>query len=85
MILGQTFVLPTRHSRVASLEIVRTCRAQFKIGQTVFLERSLAAPGGAYVITKRLPERDGEFEYRIKSINEPHERVVRESQLNTEL
>jgi hypothetical protein len=36
-------------------------------------------------ITKRLPERDGEFEYRIKSINEPHERVVRESQLNTEL
>ena len=23
----------------------------------------------------------GEFEYRIKSINEPHERVVRESQL----
>jgi hypothetical protein len=57
---------------------------KFKIGQTVFLERSLAMPGGAYV-TKRLPERDGEFEYRIKSINEPHERVVRESQLNTEL
>jgi hypothetical protein len=42
-------------------------------------------PGGAYVITKSLPERDGEFEYRIKSVNEPHERVVRESQLNTEL
>jgi hypothetical protein len=28
-----------------------------------------------------LPERDGELEYRIKSVNEPHERVVRESQL----
>jgi hypothetical protein len=24
---------------------------------------------------------DGEFEYRIKSMNEPHERVVRESEL----
>ena len=25
-------------------------------------------------------EREGEFEYRVKSANEPHERVVRESQ-----
>ena len=58
---------------------------KFNIGQTVFLERSLAVPGGTCVITKRLPERDGEFEYRIKTVNEPHERVVRESQLNTEL
>jgi hypothetical protein len=40
-------------------------------------------PGGAYVVTKRLPERGGEFEYRIKSVNEPHERVARESQLKT--
>ena len=38
---------------------------KFNIGQTVFLERSLAVPGGTCVITKRLPERDGEFEYRI--------------------
>lgn len=62
---------------------------KFNIGQTVYLavslERFLAASGGAYVITKRLPERDGEFEYRIKSVNEPHERVARESQLKTEL
>ena len=58
---------------------------KFNIGRTVFLERSLAVPGGACVITGRLPERDGELEYRIKSVNEPHERVVRESQLETEL
>jgi hypothetical protein len=58
---------------------------KFNIGQTVFLERSLAVPGGTCVITKRLPERDGEFEYRIKSVNEPHERVARESQLATDL
>jgi len=29
-----------------------------------------------------LPEREGEFEYRVKSANEPHERVVRESDLS---
>jgi hypothetical protein len=38
-------------------------------------------PGGSYEITKQLPERNGEFEYRIRSINEPHERVARESEL----
>ncbi len=62
---------------------------KFKIGQTVYLavylERSLGVSGGAYVITKRLPEHDGEFEYQIKSVNEPHERVARESQLNRTL
>src|SRR5436190_1249561 len=40
-------------------------------------------PGGSYEITKRLPENNGEFEYRIKSMNEPHERVARESELTT--
>jgi len=62
---------------------------KFNIGQTVylavFLERSIGVSGGAYVITKRLPERDGKFEYRVKSANEPHERVVGESQLKTAL
>ena len=57
---------------------------KFQIGQTVFLTPSLGrnVPGGAYIVTKKLPERDGEFEYRVKSVNEPHERVVGESQLS---
>jgi hypothetical protein len=55
---------------------------KFHIGQTVFLERSIAVPGGAYVVTRRLPECNGEFEYRVKSASEPHERVVRESELS---
>jgi len=42
------------------------------------------AAGGGYVVTKRLPERNGEFEYRIKNIFEPHERVARESDLARE-
>jgi hypothetical protein len=37
--------------------------------------------GGSYQIIKLLPENNGEFEYRIKGMNEPHERVVRESEL----
>lgn len=38
-------------------------------------------PGGMYEITQELPKRDGEYEYRIKSINEPHERIMREIEL----
>ena len=57
---------------------------RFQIDQTVFLAPSptLNIPGGAYIVTKKLPERNGEFEYQVKSINEPYERVVRESELS---
>ena len=34
------------------------------------------------IVTKKLPEHNGEFEYRVRSVNEPHERVVRESELS---
>ncbi len=56
---------------------------KFHIGETVQLlpPISLRASGGVYVVTKKLPESAGEYEYRIKSINEPHERLVRESEL----
>ena len=56
---------------------------RFRIGQVVFLtpSRERNIPGGAYIITKKLPERDVEPEYRIKSVNEPYERVVSESQV----
>jgi hypothetical protein len=54
---------------------------KFKIGDTVFLEGSLNVPG-VYVIIRQLPVRNGEFEYQIKSAREPHDRVVRESQLS---
>src|SRR5215831_2630662 len=56
---------------------------KFKIGQHLFPARSvgLNVPDGVYVIVKRFPERDGEFEYQIKNLAELDERVVRESQL----
>ena len=39
------------------------------------------APRGAYVVTAKLPERNGEFEYRIRSAIEENERMARESEL----
>jgi hypothetical protein len=56
---------------------------RFHIGQLVQLASAISrnVPGGSYEIIKKLPESGGEFEYRIKSINEPHERVARESEL----
>jgi hypothetical protein len=56
---------------------------KFHIGQVVQLKPAVNRniPGGVYEVIKRLPEAYGEFEYRIKSVNEPHERVVRESEL----
>jgi hypothetical protein len=45
---------------------------KFQIGRTVFLAaaRSQNVPGGAYIVTKRLPENNGEFEDRVKSVAE---------------
>lgn len=37
---------------------------KFKLGQRLFLLRALNAPDGPYVVVKRLPKRDGEFEYQ---------------------
>ena len=72
----------TSHEREA-----RMPTHKFKLGLTVFLERTSlnrdAAPD-AYEVTRQLPERNGEFEYQIKSSGEPHMRVVRESELSRE-
>jgi hypothetical protein len=60
---------------------------KFRQGQRVTLAANVinrSAVGGSYVVIKQLPERDGEFEYRIKSVSETHERVARESELASE-
>jgi hypothetical protein len=57
---------------------------KFRVGQKVELVATLferyASPGD-YEIVRQLPDAYGEFYYRIKSADEPHERVVKESQL----
>ncbi len=60
---------------------------KFRVGQKVTLAANVlneAGAGGGYVVTKQLPERAGELEYRIKRASEPHERVARESELARE-
>ena len=60
---------------------------KFRVGQRVALAATVLnreGAGGAYVVTKQLPERDGELEYRIKRASELHERVARESDLARE-
>ena len=55
---------------------------KFKVGDIVAIRPAISrnVPGGVYEIVKQLPGSD-EPEYRIKSANEPHERVARESEL----
>jgi hypothetical protein len=59
-------------------------RSRFKPGQSVRLSRDSPyrnAVAGDYKVVCELPSRDGEAQYRIKSSNEPHERVVKEGEL----
>jgi hypothetical protein len=56
----------------------------FRPGQTVRLARSFpyrAAADGDYKIVCQLPDDGRELQYRVKSVREPHERVVKESDL----
>jgi hypothetical protein len=57
---------------------------KFKIGEHVGYSppRGLYAPQGAFFVAALLPERNGDFEYRIRHPEERHDRVVRESELH---
>ena len=57
---------------------------RYDTGQKVRFSRGFpyrAAAAGDYEVLGRLPRRDGEYQYRIKSARESHERVVKESEL----
>ena len=56
---------------------------KFHLGEIVSLRAVVNrnVPGGAYEVTKQLPHNEREFEYRIKSASEEHERVALESEL----
>jgi hypothetical protein len=57
---------------------------KFKIGSMVRLNRSPNMGGviaEAYEILAQLPESEGVLQYRIKSSREPHQRLVKESEL----
>jgi hypothetical protein len=57
---------------------------RFRLGQKVQLTRGYPhrlAAAGDYQVVGQLPNSEGELRYRIKSTREPHERVVKESEL----
>jgi len=43
------------------------------------------AASGVYKVTQLLPPESDDCQYRIKSSDEPHERVVKESELKRDL
>jgi hypothetical protein len=58
---------------------------KFKVGQSVGLTSGpfgRANRNGTYKITQLLPFQGDDYQYRIKSADEPHERVAKESQLH---
>ena len=59
---------------------------KFKVGQSVLFTSGPygrgGGTGGVYKVTQLLPPEGDDRQYRIKSANEPHERVAKESQLN---
>ena len=58
---------------------------KFKVGQSVSFTSGPFGRGGTngiYKVTQLLPPEGDDYQYRIKSASEPHERVVKESQLN---
>ena len=58
---------------------------KFKVGQRVnYTSRSIGTlnTNAIFKITQLLPPEGDEFQYRIRSASEPHERVAKESQLD---
>jgi hypothetical protein len=54
---------------------------RFRVGQPViYVGRERAS--GTYKITRLMPPEGGDFQYRIRNANEPHDRVVKESDLD---
>ena len=58
---------------------------KFKVGQSVSFTSGPFGRGGTngiYKVTQLLPPEGGDYQYRIKNAAEPHERVVKESELD---
>ena len=61
---------------------------KFKIGESVLYASGIygrGAASGVYKVTQLLPSESHDCQYRIKSADEPHERVVKESELKRDL
>jgi hypothetical protein len=58
---------------------------KFKVGQAVHYTSGPYRSnwrGGIFKIVQLLPAQDGDCQYRIKNSDEPHDRVVKEGELD---
>ena len=59
---------------------------KFKIGESVdYIFAGRHGAVGVYEVTQLMPVKDDQLQYRIKSANEPHERMVKESELDRKM
>jgi hypothetical protein len=54
---------------------------KFYLGQQVEYRPPQGRFSSGYVVTAKLPKRDGQFEYRISNVNDAQEGMARESEL----
>ena len=79
--------MPPRPERVPTGCLKRTedvLAHKFRVGDNVHIIAGLLGrgdAGGVYKVVRVLPTEGDEQQYRIKSANEPHERVAKQSQL----
>ena len=62
-----------------------TMTHRFNTGERVRLSRGYPyrnAAEGSYEVVRQLPYSDGDYQYRIKSAREQHDRVAKESELD---
>jgi hypothetical protein len=72
------------HERKLAKRTPEMTAHKYQIGDRVQLVRAFSKMWGGtgeYEIVRQPPQRNGEFEYRIMSITESYQRVVRESEL----
>jgi hypothetical protein len=58
---------------------------KFKIGQSVSYQSGFHGGGsrsGLFKIMQCLPPQNGDYQYRIRGVDEPHDRVAKESELD---
>ncbi len=54
---------------------------KFKTGDTVYIERTLSIPAGAYLIVRVMPEEKGSYSYRVRGVSDTTERIVGEGDI----
>jgi hypothetical protein len=77
---GYSWLRSARHRLRSRLAQSRWEHAHHADPQSFSFSQNI--PEGTYIVTKKLAERNGEFEYRVNSINARFERVVSQGELS---